>query len=84
DTICSGNIGKASVLSSVNTSAYYWNASLLAGTVGNIGNIINPEYSGTRSAVIINTGNIPARIKYSVFAKNNNCTSNTLDTIITI
>ncbi|MBX9779533.1 MAG: gliding motility-associated C-terminal domain-containing protein [Chitinophagaceae bacterium] len=84
DTICSGSTGKASVLSSVNTSAYYWNASLLAGTVGNIGNIINPEYSGTRSAIITNTGNIPARIKYSVYAKNNNCTSNTLDTIITI
>ncbi|WP_204349067.1 hypothetical protein, partial [Klebsiella pneumoniae] len=24
DTICSGSIGQASVLSSINTSAYYW------------------------------------------------------------
>ena len=84
DTICSGSVGKASVLSSINTSAYYWNASLLAGTVGNIGGIVNPEYSGTRSATLTNTGTIPARIKYSVYAKNNNCISNTLDTIITV
>ena len=84
DTICSGSIGQASVLSSINTSAYYWTASLLTGSVANIGNIVNPEYSGTRSATLTNTGTIPARIKYSVYAKNNNCTSNTLDTIITV
>jgi gliding motility-associated-like protein len=84
DTICSGTLASASFKSSINTSAFYWNAAIVNGSITGAGAIINPEYTGQKSAVLTNTGINPATIQYSVYAKNNNCVSNAIDTTITI
>jgi large repetitive protein len=84
DTICSGSLATASFKSSITTSAFYWTATIVTGSVTGVGPSTNTEYTGVRSATLTNASNSTATIKYSVHAKNNNCTSNTIDTTITI
>ena len=85
DTICIAGQSKISMKSSLLSSKFYWNNSIITGNLtGNI-NATNPDLTGSFASNISNNGTSNGKIKYSVYAlSSSNCKSNTIDTFVTI
>ena len=85
DTICSGTTGQINVNSSVPNSSFYWDATVVSGSVTGNTTTSNPDLSGIQQSTLYNNGTINSAIRYSVYALTTaNCSSDTLQPSITV